>query len=259
MNAAGQYGNFFNSDVSNRLNANQSLASTSDSQQNARQNALNSNRDFQMQGANLASNNYQNNIANMLSGNNQRLNAANAANSQQNAVNDQRLNAANMSGQTYQNQYLPQQQLASVGEARDTRSQDVLNAEIAKHDYDQQLPMQNIANFVNLLNGGGYSNTKSPVYSNTAGQALGGISALAGLLSLCDARTKILHKLVGYMPLLNGEKIAIYEFTYKDDPQEIRWMGPIAQEVEAKTDTDTVVEVGGTKLINVEAMISEAA
>ncbi|WP_207953835.1 tail fiber domain-containing protein [Sinorhizobium meliloti] len=259
LNATNSLSNAYDSQQAARLGANANYAGILDSQQSARQNALNSNRDFQLAGANLASNNYQNNIANMLSGNNQRLNAANAANNQQNAVADQRLNAAGMAGQTYANQYLPYQQLAGVGDARDTRAQDVLNAEIAKWDYDQQLPMQNIANFTNLLNGGGYSNTTTPVYSNTTGQVLGGLSSLAGLLSLCDVRTKVFHEFLGYMPAINGERVGMYRFSYKDDPTGERHVGPIAQEIEAKIGGGTVVEIDGIKYVNIEAMIKEVA
>jgi hypothetical protein len=259
LNANQNYANILDNQQNARLSANQNYASIMDSQNAARQNALNSNRDFQLAGMSQLGNNYQNSIANMLSGNSQRLNAANAANNQQNAVNDQRLNAAGMAGQTYANQYLPYQQLASVGEQRDSRAQDVLNAEIAKWDYDQQLPMQNIGNFVSLLNNGNYSNTTTPVYNNTAGQVLGGLSSLAGLFSLCDARTKILHSIVGYMPAINGERIAVYNFSYKDDPTGEVFTAPIAQEVEAKMGEHTVAEVDGVKLINVEAMLSEVA
>ena len=257
LNAANSLSSANDSQHNANLAANQNYASILDSQQAARQNATNSNRDFQMAGANLASNNYQSSIANMLGANTQRLNAANSANSQQNAVAGQQLQAASMAGQTYANQYMPSQQLAAVGEQRDTRAQDVLNAQIAKWDYDQQLPMTQIANFSNLLNGGGYSNTTTPVYSNTGGQVLGALSSLAGLFALCDVRTKVLHSLVGYMPLLSGEKLAIYEFSYKDDP-ETRWFGPIAQEVEEKT-AETVIDVDGIKVINVASMIKEAA
>ncbi|MCZ4089073.1 hypothetical protein [Sinorhizobium psoraleae] len=275
MSAAGQYGNFANQDVANRLNANQALASTdaqqqqlrqagtqlygnlADSQQSQRQNALNSNRDFQLQGLNLQSGNYQNNIANMLASNDQRMNAANAANSQQNALNTQKLNAASMAGDTYQNQYLPQQQLANVGAARDDRAALELQAEINKWDRSQQQPIQNVANFVNLLNGGGYSNTTTPVYSNSASQAIGGLSALAGLFSLCDVREKILHIRLPDMPLTNGEFLEVWVFSYKDDPEQKIYSGPIAQEVEAKT--GAVVEINDRKHIDIEAFMKEVA
>ncbi|RVM26255.1 hypothetical protein [Sinorhizobium meliloti] len=181
LNAANSLSSAYDSQQAARLGANANYAGIMDSQNAARQAALNSNRDFQMQGANLASNNYQNSIANLFAGNNQRLNAANAANNQQNAVADQRLNAANMAGQTYANQYLPYQQLAGVGDARDARSDLQLRAEIDKWDRMQQQPIQNAANFINLLNSGGYNNTKTQVYSNTGGQMLGGLAALAGL------------------------------------------------------------------------------
>jgi hypothetical protein len=259
LNATNSWSNANDSQQNARLGANQNYASIMDSQNAARQNATNSNRDYQMAGANLASNNYQNSIANYLSGNTQRLNAANSQNDQSNNVNTQKLNAANMAGQTYQNQYMPYQQLAGVGEARDTRSQDVLNQNIAKWDYDQQKDMQNIGNFVNLLNSGNYSSTSAPVYNNKLGQATGAISALAGLFSLCDVRTKILHKLVGHMPIIGGDRLAIYEFSYIDDPAEERHFGPIAQDVEAKIGGNSVAEIDGVKYVNVESLLAEAA
>lgn len=259
LNAANSLGSMNDSQQSQRLAGTQLYGDLSNSQQAARQNALNSDRDYQLQGMQQLGNNYQNNIANMLASNDQRLNAANAANSQQNALNGQKLNAASMAGQAYQNQYLPSQQLAGVGQARDDRAQDVLNANIAKWDYDQQLPMQNIGNFVSLLNSGNYQNTTTPVYNNTASQIFGGIGGLASLFLKCDVRTKILHSIVGYAPLTNGETVAMYEFSYIDDPEERRWVAPIAQEVEAKSDSATVVEIDGVKHINLEAFIEEAA
>ncbi|WP_210249350.1 hypothetical protein [Neorhizobium alkalisoli] len=275
QNAAQQYGNFYNQDQQNQLNANQALASTnaqqqqlrqagtslygnlSDAQQTQRLNAANSanqqfnaNRDYQLQGANLLSNNYQNNISNM-------LNAANSQISADNALNTQKLNAAGMAGSTYQNLYNPAQALAGVGQQKDQYNSTVLQSKVDAWNQAQQQPLQNIANFTNLLNGGGYQSTTQPVYSNTTGQILGGLSSLAGLFALCDIREKILHRLVGFMPLINGEKICIYEFTYKDDEDANIWIGPVAQEVEEKT--GAVVEVEGRKLIDVEAFMKEAA
>jgi hypothetical protein len=273
QSAASLYGNLYNQDVSNRLNANQALASTdqaqqqlrqagtslygnlADSQQTQRLNAANSanqqfnaNRDYQMQGTQLLSNNYNQNISNM-------LNAANSQLSADNAFNTQKLNAAGMAGQTYQNQYLPSQALAGVGQQKDQYNSTVLQSNVDAWNQAQQQPLQNIANFTNLLNGGGYQSTTQPVYSNTTGQILGGLSSLAGLFALCDIREKVLHSFLGYMPLLNGDMIAMYEFSYIGSNE--RFVGPVAQEVERKT--GAVIEFEGRKLIDVAALMKEAA
>lgn len=275
QSAANLYGNLYNQDVSNRLNANQQLAATDaqqqqirqsgtqlygnllDSQQSQRQNALNNDRNYQLAALQQSSNNYQNSISNMLGLNDQRMNAANSQLSAQNANNNQKLNAAGMAGQTYQNQYLPSQMLAGVGADRDAYADLLKQAEVNAWDRAQQQPLQNLANFTNILNGGGYSNTTTPVYTNTGAQVLGGLSSLAGLFALCDLREKIIHSIVGYMPLTNGDRIGIYEFSYIDDETEERFVGPIAQEVEQKT--SAVTEIRDRKVIDVEALMKEAA
>ncbi|AYD01742.1 hypothetical protein [Neorhizobium sp. NCHU2750] len=282
QNAANLYGNLYNQDVNNRLNANQQLAATDAQQQQLRQagtslygslsdsqnaaqlansNAANAqfnqNNAFQMQGAQMASNNYQNNIANMLGLNGQKLNAANSQIAADSNLNGQKLSAASQAAQQYQNQYLPSQALSGVGTAKDNYNSTVLQSQVDAWNTAQQQPLTNIGNFVNLLNGGGYSNTTQPVYSNTTGQILGGLSSLAGLFSLCDVREKVIHALVGYMPLTNGDKIAMYEFSYRDDPDAIVWTGPIAQEVEEKT--GAVIEFAGRKIVDVSGLMKEAA
>jgi len=207
---------------------------------------------------NALSNNYQNSISNMLGLNDQKLNAANASVAADSSLASQKLNAANMAGQTYQNQYLPSQQLANVGASQDSRLDALKAAEIGSWDQQQQQPIMNAANFINLLNGGGYNSqtSQTPVYSNTGGQILGGLSSLAGLFALCQASEKILHKHVGFMPLTNGDRIAIYEFTYKNDPDQQRWYGPIAEEVDRKT--DAAIEIEGKLHVDVNKLMEAA-
>lgn len=282
MAAAGQLGQFYNSDVSNAMNANQALSNTSNAQQSqrlagtslygdlansqeaTRQNAANSanaqfnqNNAYQMQGAQLASQNHQANIQNMLGIRDQQMASANSQLSAQNALNGQKLNAAGMAGQAYQNQYLPSQALSGVGTARDNYATGSLQAQIDQWNTKQQQPLTNIGNFVSLLNNGGYSNTTQPVYSNTTGQALGALSSLAGLFSLSDARTKVVHGLVGHMPLLDGQSLPIYQWSYIGDPDQIVWTGPMAQDVE--TATGNVVEFSGRKFVDVGALVTKEA
>lgn len=224
---------------------------------NSMNNQFNANRDYQMAGLNLSNNAYQQSIQNMLGLNDQKMNAANSQLSQQNAMNGQKLQASGMAGDNYMNNYLPSQQLAGIGAQKDQRSDLELQSAINAWDRKEQQPIQNIQNMINMLNGGGYSNTTTPVYSNTAGQVMGGLSSLAGLFALCDATTKILHKVVGEMPLTNGDTLNIYEFSYCDDPDQKIWVGPVAQEVEAKT--GAVVEFNGKKHIKIEELIRSAA
>lgn len=284
QNAASLYGNLANQDVSNRLNANQALASTdaqqqqlrqagtslygslSDSQNAARTNAsnaanaqFNQNNQYAMQGAQLASNNYAQSIQDMLGLNSQKLSAANSQISADSNLNGQKLSAASQAGQQYQNSYLPSQALSGVGTAKDNYNSTLLQAEVDRYNSGQQQQLVNLSNFTNVLNGGGYnsSSTTTPVYSNTTGQLLSGLGSLAGLFALCDVREKVIHALVGYMPLTNGETIAMYEFSYRDDPDAIVWTGPIAQEVEAKT--GAVIEFAGRKVVDVSELMKEAA
>lgn len=269
------YGNISNAQQTQNLNAANSLSSANDSQQaanlaanqnyanilanqnSAQQTALQNDRNYQLSGLSQLGSNYQNNISNMLGLNNQALTAANSQLTAQQNANSQTLNAANLASTVYGNQYLPSQQLANVGSTQDAYNSAVLQGQISQWDQQQQQPLQNLANFANILNGGNYTSTTTPVYSNSTGQILGGLSSLAGLFALSDSRTKILHKFVGKMPLVNGDSLAIYEWSYIDDPEAKHWIGPVAQEVERKT--DACVEIDGLKYINVSQLIGESA
>lgn len=256
--ATDMYGNQYNQDVSNQMNAANAYGSMYNQDIANNQNQQANDRLYQLQGMNSLSNNYQNSISNMLGLNDQKLNAANASVSADSNLASQKLNAANMAGTTYNNQYLPSQQLANVGATQDQRLDALKAAEIGAWDQKQQQPIMNAANFINLLNGGGYNSqtSQTPVYSNTAGQVLGGLSSLAGLFALCQSSEKVLHRHVGFMPLTNGDRIAIYEFTYKNDPDQQLWYGPIAEEVDRKT--DAAIEIEGKLHVDVTKLMEAA-
>lgn len=226
------------------------IGSLSNAQQGLRMDAANSlnnqyqfDRNYQMQGLGLQNDIYQSGVQNQFQNNTQKLNAANSQFANQNAQANTQLQGAGMAGDMYGLSYLPSQYLAQIGQQQDTRAQDVLNADIQRHDFNQNQPLSNIANMINLANGGNYSNTTTPVYSNTGGQVMGGITSLLGLLSMCDERTKIVFECVGKFP--NG--IPMYRFAYKDNPEEV-FVGPLAQEVEGVM-PDAVIEIGGIKHI----------
>lgn len=226
------------------------IGSLSNSQQGLRIDAANSlnsqyqfDKNYQMQGLGLQNDIYNQNIANQFTNNTQKINSANSQFANQNAQAQTQLQGAGMAGDMYGLSYLPSQYLAQIGQQQDTRAQDVLNADIQRHDFNQNQPLSNIANMINLANGGNYSNTTTPVYSNTGGQVMGGLTSLLGLLSMCDERTKIVFECVGKFP--NG--IPMYRFAYKDNPEEV-FVGPLAQEVEAVM-PDAVIEIAGIKHI----------
>lgn len=96
-------------------------------------------------------------------------------------------------GATQMAPYLAQQdyndiaQLQQVGAARENYAQDVLAADIAKHNWEQALPTNKIATLSGLVQGGygGTSTTTTPYFRNTSAGilsgALGGASAGAGV------------------------------------------------------------------------------
>ncbi|WVT74020.1 hypothetical protein QM996_02580 [Sinorhizobium chiapasense] len=266
LNAANQLGNqsaqqqgLRNDQTNLMLGANNQWSNQSLAQNGQRLDAANSansqyqfDRNLQMQGLGLQNDIYQQGIGNQFKNNDQRLNAANSQFANQNAQANTQLQGAGMAGDMYGLGYLPSQYLSQVGAQKDQRSQDELNAKIQRHDFEQNQPLANIANMINLANGGNYSNTTTPVYSNTAGQIGGALTGLLGLLSMCDERTKIVFECVGKFP--NG--IPMYRFAYKDNPDEV-FIGPLAQEVEAVM-PDAVIEINGIKHIITDTFMEAA-
>ncbi|SCX36046.1 tail fiber domain-containing protein [Agrobacterium rosae] len=186
-------------------------------------------------------------LAGTSSGNNSaQMGAASGLISGQNAQAQTQLGAAGMAGDLRGLDYADADRLAGVGAQKDAFSEVALQNAITKWDAEQNKDLNNNANFINALTTGGYNNQTKPVYTNTAGQMLGGITALLSALPLgCDIRLKHMGKFVGKMP--NG--IKIYEFTYKDDPDETIYVGPIAQEI----DPEFVIDSNGTLLVLPEA------
>ncbi|MGE6781306.1 tail fiber domain-containing protein [Ensifer adhaerens] len=210
---------------------------------NALNNQYTNDRGQQLQGLGMQSDIYNNYVQNMFNNAGMVRDAANSLNGNQNAQNAQRLQGAGMAGDQYMNGMLPANILGQLGQTQDQRAQDILNNNIARWDQQQQQPLTNLGNFANLLNGGGYSNTTTPVYNNTGGQVLGGLTSLLGLFA-SDRRIKKVGKFVGFA----NDNIPLYEWTYKDDPAQRVFVGPMAQDVEAVMPS-AVVEIAGVKHI----------
>ena len=165
------------------------LGTQSDSQQTIRNNAANSsnsqyNSDLanMLNGANMQNSIYQSGVQNQFSNAGLQQSAANSLNSNQNAQYGTQLAAAGTAGQQYSNGLLPSQVLAGVGASNDNYLNSQKQADVDRWNYNQNQPIANIANEINMLNGGGYSNSTTPVYSNTTGQILGGLGSLLAFL-----------------------------------------------------------------------------
>lgn len=190
------YGNLNNAQENIRQNASGmqlqgagQIGSLGNQQQGLRQDAANSlnsqyqfDKNYQMQGLGLQNDIYQQGIGNQFKNNDQRMNAANSQFTNQNAQANTQLQGASMAGDMYGLNYLPSQQLAQVGAQRDAYLDLLKQAEVNKWDRQQQQPITNVAQMLNFANGGGYNNQTTPVHSNSLGQGLGLLTALAGLL-----------------------------------------------------------------------------
>lgn len=164
--------------------------------------------------------------------------------------------------QTANQGYQDISQLANAGANQDSYNQSQLDSNINRWNFNQNQPTQQIQSYLGLLNGTGVGNstqTQTPYYSNTGGQALGGAisggllgsslfgagGALAGTLGLTGATGGLLGGGLGaLLPLLSDIRykenillvdeqngIPIYMFNYKDDPNKIKCMGVMAQDI----------------------------
>lgn len=168
----------------------------------------------------------------------------------------QQLQAASLAPQAAAQDYADISALANAGDTQDQYNQGLINANIDKFNYNQQAPANAIQNYIQLLNGTGgnlkQTQTISPyAKQNNLGLGLGSLAQLGGSMGglnslasgasaiwdavptaasvasfFSDARLKQDISLVGEE---NGHKI--YHFSYKNDPQKIKYQGVMAQDV----------------------------
>jgi hypothetical protein len=82
-----------------------------------------------------------------------------------------------------QQDYIDIAQLAAVGQAREQMAQALINDQIARFNYAQQLPYNKLAQYQGLIQGnyGGTETTTTPTNNNVGGALLGGAGAGLGL------------------------------------------------------------------------------
>ena len=95
------------------------------------------------------------------------------------------MQAAGLAPMLAQNDYFDIGQLAQVGEAREELSNQYLQDQMARYNFEQNLPAQKLQQYSGILQGsglsGGYGTTSSPYSQNRAAGALGGAAAGAGI------------------------------------------------------------------------------
>lgn len=126
------------------------------------------------------------------------------------------MNAASMAPSFAANDYQDLNALSDVGTAQDTYSQNLVNADIDRYNYNQNLPNNNLANYMNLIQGnyGGTSTSTQKAGGGSGfGQMLGTGLSIASLFS--DRRLKEDITPVGKAD--NG--LTIYRYRYKGLPQ----------------------------------------
>lgn len=193
-------------------------------QQVAQDNANNTlGQNLQQYAANTYNQNYQN----------ERTNQVNAV-GQAGAVQNQGLTNANM--------------LGTVGSAQDQYNQNLVNADINKWNYNQNLPANTLGQYMGLVQGnyGGSSSTSTPTSgSNTFGQILGGLGTAASIASMfSDRRMKANVSKIGIAD--NG--LPIYLFEYIGDPT--LHLGFMADEVEQVHPEAVTMHWSGYKMVN---------
>lgn len=109
------------------------------------------------------------------------MQAAGQIGSLQNTDLQRQMQAAQAAPSIYGQQYLPSQQLAQIGAAQEAISGQALQEQMARYNFQQQLPYQQLSGYLSSVYGspmGGYGTQTSPTYNNTTTNALTG--ALAG-------------------------------------------------------------------------------
>lgn len=221
-----------------------------------------SDSNYQNQISNLSSllqslsSNYNSGVQNQLANAGLQQSSAQAANSASNAATQNQLAAANQAGSVYQNTVAPAETVGAVGAAQDTRAQDQLNAQIDQWDYSQQMPLQQLANFASILNGGNYSTTTSTTSGNSAlTNILGGLTGAVGLgtklFSLSDARFK---ENIKYL-YTRDDGVKWYSYNYKGEND--NHVGPMAQQLQ-EVHPELVTDYNGKLFISTK-VFEEAA
>lgn len=134
--------------------------------------------------------------------------------------------------------YAPQDRQLAAGNLNQQWQQQAINEAVQRWNFGQELPYQQLNNFIGAVTGnyGGTSTLTQPYFAapqpstlSQIGQGVGILGSAANLFGMfSDRRLKDDIKPVGALD--NG--LRVYSYRYKDDPEEMRRIGLMADEVE---------------------------
>jgi hypothetical protein len=134
--------------------------------------------------------------------------------------------------------YAPYDRQLAAGTARQQWEQQAINDAVQRWNFEQELPYNRLNNYIGAVTGnyGGTSTLTQPYFRapqpsilSQVGQGAGVIGSLGSLFGMfSDRRLKDDIKRVGKLD--NG--LQVYSYRYKDDPDEVRRIGVMADEVE---------------------------
>ena len=127
-----------------------------------------------------------------------------------------------------------------VGAARRSMTQEGINRDMARYEYEAGAPQQSLANYMNMIQGnyGGVTTQTTPKDNSAMIGALGSIASAF----ISDERLKENIEKVGSYKGLN-----LYKYNYLWSPT--KWIGFMAQEVE-KIIPEAVFHVNGFKVVD---------
>lgn len=157
--------------------------------------------------------------------------------------------AASMAPMFAANDYADINALQSIGQQQQALNQADIEAEMRKYAYQQDLPYNNLDQYMSSIQGnyGGTSTSAQPYYKPSLfGQIAGGLLGAAGTLGplLSDARAKQNIRRVGEM--YDGTPIHAYQYIGSD----VTHFGVIAQEVEMVHPEAVSMRPDGLKAVN---------
>jgi hypothetical protein len=160
------------------------------------------------------------------------------------------MTAAGQAGGINQAQYINPNAALGAGGVQQTQQQNVDNSAMAASNYNRDQPTNALNSYLGQIQGNygqsGTNTQSSPIFTNPAATAAGGISSIASLAPLLmksDRRLKVDIRPIGKS--FDGQTLYLYRFLGEPNFQ----IGLMAQEVETLR-PDAVVEIEGVKHVD---------
>ena len=132
------------------------------------------------------------------------------------------------------------QAVGDVGAARRSMTQEGINRDMARYQYQSTAPQHALANYMSMISGD-YGGTTSQNAPSDYSPIIGALGSVASAF-ISDERLKENIEKVGSYKGLN-----VYEYNYLWSP--VKWVGFIAQEVE-KIIPEAILNVNGFKVVD---------